>query len=64
MPPTSAIVKNLVEEIRGVPVRKNWTAQFVAKYEKELKSTYLKNRDSKRVKSEYPLTFEHFYTLV
>ena len=25
MPLTSAIVKNLAEEIRGVPVRKNWT---------------------------------------
>jgi hypothetical protein len=26
MPPTSAIVTNLAEEIRGAFVRKNWTA--------------------------------------
>ena len=26
IPPTSAIIKNLTEEIRGAPVRKNWTA--------------------------------------
>lgn len=64
MPPTSAIVKNLAEEIRGAPVGKNWTAQFVARHEKELKSAYLKNMDSNRVKSEYLPTFEHFYILV
>jgi len=64
MPPTSAIVKNLAEEIRGAPVGKNWTAQFVARHEKELKGAYLKNMDSNRVKSEYPPTFEHFYALV
>ena len=29
LPPTSAIVRNLVEEIRGKDIRKNWTASFV-----------------------------------
>jgi hypothetical protein len=29
MPPTSAIVTNLAEEIKGAFVEKNWTAQFV-----------------------------------
>ena len=26
IPPTSVIIKNLIEEIRGAPVRKNWAA--------------------------------------
>ena len=64
MPLTSAIVKNLAEEIRGAPVGKNWTAQFAARHEKELKSVYLKNMDSNRVKSKYLPTFKHFYILV
>ena len=64
MPPTSVIIKSLTEEIRGAPVGKNWIAQFVARYEKELKSMYLKNIDSNCVKSEYLPTFEYFYILV
>ena len=64
MPPTSAIVKNLAEGIRGKPVGKNWTAQFVARYQDDLKSVYLKNMEAKRVKGEYPPTYEHFFKLV
>ena len=32
MPPTSQIVKNMVEEIRGGEVNKNWTAYFIWRY--------------------------------
>jgi hypothetical protein len=32
MPPTSAIVKNLAEEIRGCAVGKNWIASFVRRH--------------------------------
>ena len=64
IPLTSAIIKNLAEEIGGVPVKKNWITQFVAKYKKELKSIYLKNIDFNHVKSEYLLTFKYFYILV
>jgi hypothetical protein len=64
MPPTSAIVKNLAEEIRGAPVGKNWTAQFVDRHQNDLKSVYLKNMEAKRVKGEYPPTYEYFFNLV
>ena len=64
MPPTTAIVKNLAEEIRGCAVGKNWTAGFVERHKHELKSLYLKSIDAKRVHSEYPQTYEVFYQLV
>jgi hypothetical protein len=64
IPPTTAIVKNLAEEIRGSAVGKNWTALFVKRHSKELKSLYLKSIDNKRVKGEYPPAYELFYQLV
>jgi hypothetical protein len=64
MPPTTAIVKNLAEEIRGCAVGKNWTASFVNRHQNELKSLYLKSIDSKRVKGEYAPAYELFYKLV
>ena len=64
MPPTSAIVKNLAEEIRGAPVGKNWTSQFIDRHKDELLSKYLGNQEHKRVKGEYPPTYEHFFQLV
>ena len=64
MPPTSAIVKNLIEEIRGAPVGKNWTSQFINRYKDELLSKYLGNQECKRVKGEYSPTYEYFFQLV
>ena len=64
MPPTTAIVKNLAEEIRGCAVGKNWTASFVERHKHELKSLYLKSIDNKRIKGEYSPAYEHFYQLV
>jgi hypothetical protein len=64
MPPTSAIVRNLAEEIRGSAVGKNWTASFVHRHRAELKSVYLTGIDLKRVKNEYLPTYKLFYDLV
>ena len=64
LPPTTAIVKNLAEEIRGAPVGKNWAGQFVHRYSHQLKSLYLRNIDNIRVSSEYAPIFEFFFTLV
>ena len=64
MPPTSAIVKNLAEEIRGGPVGKNWTSGFLKRHKDELRSQYLSNIDNKRVKGEFPLVYEEFFKLV
>ena len=38
MPPTSAIVKNLAEEIRGGLIGKNWTSGFLKWHKDELRS--------------------------
>jgi hypothetical protein len=64
MPPTSYIVKNFAEEIRGESVGKNWTGQFIQRYRKVLKSMYLRNIDNLRVSAEYALVFELFYNTV
>ena len=47
IPPTTAIVKNLAEEIRGCAVGKNWTASFVDRHKDDVKSLYLKSIDNK-----------------
>ncbi len=41
MPPTSHIVRNLAEEIRGGPVGKNWVGQFIKRHGLQLKSLYV-----------------------
>lgn len=64
MPPTSQIVRNLAEEIIGASVNKNWTGGFVKRYKNRLKSVYLRNIDSQRVKSEYVSLMKQFYDLV
>ena len=64
LPPITAIVKNLAEEIRGAPVGKNWAGQFVCRYSDQLKSLYLRNIDNIRVSSEYRPIFKLFFTLV
>jgi hypothetical protein len=64
MPPTSRIVKNLMEEIRRCAVGKNWTASFVSRHKHELKSLYLNSIDNLHVKGEYPAAYELFFNLV
>jgi hypothetical protein len=64
IPPTSAIVKNMAEEIRGAEVNKNWTGGFILRHQECLKSTYLQNIDNKRASSEYEPMFKYFFELV
>ena len=64
IPPTSRIVRNLAEEIIGGPVGKNWTGNFVRRYRERLRSIYLRNIDSQRVRAEYAPSFKYFYDLV
>ncbi len=64
MPPTSHIVKNLVEEIRGGPVGKNWVGQFVKRHGLRLKSLYLRNIDNLRAGAEYAPMFQLFFSIV
>jgi hypothetical protein len=64
MPPTSAIVKNMAEEIRGGEVNKNWTSHFVKCHQDRLKSLYLRNIDNKHASSEYEPMLKFFFELV
>jgi hypothetical protein len=41
MPPTSQIIRNLAEEMRGKLVSKNWVSLFVKRHGIRLKSLYL-----------------------
>ncbi len=64
IPPTSQIVRNLAQEMIGRPVGKNWTGDFVKRYKNRLRSLYLRNIDSQRMKAEYAPLFKQFYDLV
>jgi hypothetical protein len=64
MPPTSSIVRNLAEEIRGAKVGKNWTGQFIRRHRDRLRSLYLRNIDNLRVTAEYAPMFTLFFALV
>jgi hypothetical protein len=53
MPPTSQIVKNVVEELCGGPVDKNWVGRFTKRYKHRLRAVYLRTIDRKRVSLEF-----------
>ena len=64
MPPTTQIVKNLAEEIAQKEVGKNWTAGFVKRHKKKLKSVYLQRIEKQRIMSKYAPSYVYFYSLV
>jgi transposase len=64
MPPTSHIVKNLAQELRGKEVNKNWVGQFVKRHGIRLKSLYLRNIDNLRAGAEYAPMFQLFFSVV
>jgi transposase len=64
MPPTSHIVKNLAQELRGQDVGKNWVGQFVKRHGIRLKSLYFRNIDNLRAGAEYAPMFQLFFSVV
>jgi len=64
MPPTSHIIKNLTEELRGKQVGKNWVGQFVKRHGIRLKSLYLRNIDNLRAGAEYTPIFQLFFSVI
>ncbi len=64
MPPTSQIVKNLVEEMRGGRVNKNWVGQFIKYYSIRLKSVYLRNINNLHASAKYTLIFQLFFSII
>ena len=64
IPPTSQIVKNLVEEICQTEVDKNWVGRFLKRHGHVLKSGYLRCIANERIKAEYLPNFLLFFQLV
>jgi hypothetical protein len=64
LPPTSAIVQNLAEEIIGQAVEKNWTSQFICRHKDKPQSFYLRNIDNMHTKAEYGPVFKQYFDLV
>ena len=64
IPPTSHIIRNLAEKIRGGPVGKNWMGQFVKRHGIRHKSLYLRNIDNLRAGAEYAPMFQLFFNIV
>ena len=58
------IVRNLAEEMIQSSMKKNWARNFCHRHENRLKSIYLRNIDSKRMKIEYASLFQRFYQLI
>ena len=61
---TTRMMRNFAEEIVKNLVDKNWAENFVKRYRHELKSIYLRNMNSSRVKTEYASIFKQFYDLM
>jgi|HubBroStandDraft_4_1064222.scaffolds.fasta_scaffold52977_2 hypothetical protein len=64
LPPTVQIVKNLAEEILHDTVGKNWVSDFVRRKKDRIRSLYLRNIDSLRIKADYAPIFKQFYDQV
>jgi hypothetical protein len=64
LPPTSQIVKNVVEELCNRHVGKNWVGQFTKRHSNQLHSGYLRSIDNKRLNAENLTLMEMFYTQV
>lgn len=64
LPPTPRMIRNFAEEMIQAPVGKNWAGRFVKRHQSELKSIYLRNMDSQRVKAEYAPVFKQFFDRV
>jgi Tc5 transposase DNA-binding domain len=64
LPPTVQIVKNLAEEILHDTVGKNWVGDFVRRKKDRIRSLYLRNIDSLRIKADYAPIFKQFYDQV
>ena len=63
MPPTPQIVRNLVSELSGTPVGKNWVSRFVKRRDNELCSVYLDSIDYARRIADNSKHFKHYFEL-
>ncbi len=64
IPPTSYIIRNLAEEIKGGPIGKNWVGQFIKRYGIRLKSLYIRNINNLRAGAEYTPIFQLFFSII
>jgi hypothetical protein len=64
LPPTSQIVKNVVQELCNITVGKNWVGEFTHCYSNVLHSGYLCSIDNKRLNAENEVLIQIFYNQV
>src|SRR5258708_1749969 len=64
LPLTPQIVKNLAEEITHIKLSPTWVSRFCKRYQKDLKSVYLRTIDHKRKVVDNSAYFQHFYEQV
>ena len=64
IPPTPAMVHNLVVELTGAPVGEHWVRRFVERHRNELASVYLDSIDYSRRVADNSRHFNHYFILV
>lgn len=64
MPPTSQMLRNLVEELVGHTIGKHWTGRFIKRYETHLIGTYLKGIEHVRKVSDNLAYYSQYFTIV
>lgn len=52
MAPTSQLVKNIVEEVSGSPVGKNWVSRFSRRHRDRLHVSYMQTIESAAVNAD------------
>ena len=64
LPPTPAIVRNLVQELTRRPVGEHWVSRFTKRHDNELASVYLDSIDYARRVADNSRHFNHYFILV
>jgi hypothetical protein len=61
---TPRILRNIVQELLGHPIGKNWVYNFVKRYSDRITTPYLKGFDRERQIADNPITIRHYFTNV
>ena len=61
---TPRILRNIVQELVGHSIGKNWVYNFTQRYSDRISTPYLKGFDRERQIADNPITIRHFFTNV
>lgn len=64
LPPTPAMVRNVVMEMAQKPPGKHWVSNFIKRHSTTLKSKYLQGLDRARQKADNWVNYTHYFELV